>query len=49
MLERAAPVAGNRGQARTILGGQNYADILCHNDRIARHQADVNPMKASLH
>ena len=49
MLVRTAPVAGDRGQSRTILGSQNHADILCHDQRIAWLSEFVNPLNAAVH
>src|SRR6202049_3817777 len=42
-------IADDRGQSRAILLAQKNTDGLCHASRIARLNANVNPMFVSLH
>jgi hypothetical protein len=49
MLERPAAVRDDRGQARTVLGGNDHRNGLAHADRRARPDALVNLMFKSVH
>ncbi len=49
MLERAAPIADDRGQSRAILGSNDHRNFLCHAPIFAQNDNYVNLLFVSVH
>jgi hypothetical protein len=49
MLQRAATITDNGGQARAVLGSNDHTNILSHDHRIARTHRHVNLLFVSVH